>query len=95
VENPEKNIVTPPNIYVNERLRPMFMETIMESLQTYKSLLDEGINLSDAVYVLSQALRLYIARLYNGFHILHPSGYVAMRTGSYAEWGQRAIAYIR
>jgi hypothetical protein len=45
VENPEKNIVTPPNIYVNERLRPMFMETIMESLLTYKSLLDEGINL--------------------------------------------------
>jgi thymidylate synthase ThyX len=93
LKNAEENIAVPPNIHVNERLRLMFIEAITESLYTYKSLTDEWINPSAAVYVLPQALRLYVTRLYNGFNILHPSGYVAMRTCSYAEWEQRAIAY--
>lgn len=93
LKNPDENTVIPPNINVNERLKLMFIETITASLDTYKSLLDELVSPSSAVYILPQALRLYVARLYNGFNILHPSGYVAMRTCSYAEWEQRAIAY--
>jgi len=38
-------------------------------------------------------LRLYVARLYNGFNLLHPSGFLATRTCSYAQWEERGIAY--
>jgi thymidylate synthase (FAD) len=88
-----KNIVMPPFIRGNEGLRSMFMDVAGEAFQTYQSLVEDGIRPSDALYILPQALRLYMARLYNGFHFLHPSGYVAMRTCSYAEWEQRGIAY--
>jgi thymidylate synthase ThyX len=71
----------------------MFMDVAGEAFQTYQSLVEDGIRPSDALYILPQALRLYMARLYNGFNLLHPSGYVAMRACSYAEWEQRSIAY--
>jgi hypothetical protein len=65
----------------------MFLEAAMRSLHTYESLVAEGYRRSDAVLVLPQALRLYVARLYNGFNLLHPSGFLATRTCSYAPVG--------
>jgi thymidylate synthase ThyX len=90
---PEENIVIPPSIRKEERLKSMFLEAAMRSLHTYESLVDEGYRRSDAVLVLPQALRLYVARLYNGFNLLHPSGFLATRTCSYAQWEERGIAY--
>jgi thymidylate synthase ThyX len=93
LEKSEENIVTPPSIRKEERLKAMFLEAAMHSLHTYESLVAEGYRRSDAVLVLPQALRLYVARFYNGFNLLHPSGFLATRTCSYAQWEERGIAY--
>jgi thymidylate synthase ThyX len=91
--NPEKNIVIPPSIRKEEKLKAMFLEAAMNSLKAYKRLVNEGFRISDAVLVLPQCLRIFITRLYNGFNLLHPSGFLATRTCSYAQWEVREIAY--
>ena len=93
LERPEENIIIPPSICKEERLKAIFLEAAEGSLHSYERLVAEGVSRADAVLVLPQALRLYVARLYNGFNLLHPSGFLATRTCSYAQWEERGIAY--
>ena len=88
-----RNLITPPKIKSSESLTRRFYDTIHVMLESYRRFLDENLRPSDAVYLLPQALRIYVARMYNAFNLLWPQGYVATRTCSYAQWEEREVAY--
>jgi thymidylate synthase (FAD) len=93
LKNHEKNIIIPPDVKTNPRNMKLFAELCGEALECYDRLVRDGCRLGDAVLILPQALRLYAVRAYNGFNLLYPSGFVATRTCSYAQWEERGIAY--
>ncbi|MEM4334408.1 MAG: FAD-dependent thymidylate synthase [Candidatus Caldarchaeum sp.] len=93
VVNTTSGVVIPPSIRRNEKTKSRFLQVVCEALQSYRQLLDIGISPSTAVLIVPQALKVYAVRLYNGFNILHPSGFIATRSCSYAQWEERAIAY--
>lgn len=93
LRNPEKWVVEPPKIKASEKLSRRFRESVAEALNTYQKLLEDGVKPSDAVYLLPQALRIYVMRAYNAFNLLWPQGYVGTRSCSYAQWEERMIAY--
>ena len=86
-------VVEPPKVKASEKLSRRFHESVAEALNTYQQLLENGVKPSDAVYLLPQALRIYVARAYNAFNLLWPQGYVGTRSCSYAQWEERMTAY--
>lgn len=86
-------VVEPPKIKASENLSRRFHESIMDALNIYQRLLEDGVKPSDAVYILPQALRIYVTRAYNAFNLLWPQGYVGTRSCSYAQWEERMVAY--
>lgn len=93
VQNTERNIIIPPDIKKSSRLSHDFLGAAKTALINYQRLLEKGCSPSSAVMVLPQALKIHVVRSYNGFNLLHPSGFVATRTCSYAQWEERAVAY--
>ncbi len=93
LSNPEKNIVTPPTIKTSEERLNIFNDAVSKLLETYSLLLNEDVAPSEAMYLCPQALRIYVARVYNAFNLLWPQGYIGTRTCSYAQWEERMIAY--
>lgn len=93
LKSPERNIIPPPDVKTNPRNMKLFAELCGEALECYHRLIEDGCRLGDAALILPQALKLYVVRVYNGFNLLYPSGFVATRTCSYAQWEERAIAY--
>ncbi len=93
LRNIHSNIVIPPSIRKDEEKRSEFASLVAKGLQTYEELLRNGCKPSTAALIIPQALKIYTVRLYNGFNLLHPSGFIATRTCSYAQWEERGIAY--
>ncbi|MEM1948443.1 MAG: FAD-dependent thymidylate synthase [Candidatus Caldarchaeum sp.] len=93
VQDKAKNVVTPPSIKKSSDTNDVFNAAVGTALQTYNELIQDGCQPSKAVMILPQALKIHVIRGYNGFNLMHPSGFVATRTCSYAQWEERAIAY--
>jgi len=93
LKNPRRNLITPPKIKSLESIMRRFYDTIHIMLESYQKFLDENVRPSDAVYLLPQALKVYVARMYNAFNLIWPQGYVATRTCSRAQWEEREVAY--
>lgn len=88
-----KNLVVPPKIMSSESSLKNFYEAASTLLDAYRSLVDDGVRPSDAIYLAPQALKIYVIRSYNAFNLLWPQGYIAMRTCSYSQWEVRELAY--
>ncbi|MCS7126507.1 MAG: FAD-dependent thymidylate synthase [Aigarchaeota archaeon] len=93
VKNLEKNIIIPPTIESKEENTEIFNEALSSLVETYSNLLDEGLDLSEAIYLCPQAVKIYTVRMYNAFNLFWPQGFIATRTCSYAQWEERKIAY--
>jgi len=93
VKNPEKNLIIPPKVNSSEKLSKIFRESARMLIECYQLLTESGIPKSDAIYLIPQAMKIYVIRSYNAFNLLWPQGYVAMRTCSYSQWEERKIAY--
>ncbi|MEM4287452.1 MAG: FAD-dependent thymidylate synthase [Candidatus Caldarchaeum sp.] len=93
VKNVERYVVVPPAVKKDERARSLFQRLASKAFETYDTFLRRGLKPSTAVLILPQALKLYVVRLYNGFNLLHPTGFIATRTCKYAQWEERGIAY--
>ncbi|MCX8200661.1 MAG: FAD-dependent thymidylate synthase [Candidatus Caldarchaeum sp.] len=93
VRRPAENIIIPPAAKKTRETKEFFVETVEKALQNYGYLVDDGLRPSTAVLLLPQALKIHVVRAYNAFNLLHPSGFVATRTCSYAQWEERGIAY--
>ncbi|MCS6769569.1 MAG: FAD-dependent thymidylate synthase [Candidatus Caldarchaeum sp.] len=91
--NQTPNIVIPPSIRKNAQTKTKFIDAAGKALQTYKELTENGVSPSTAVLLVPQALRIYCVRMYNGFNLLHPTGFIATRSCSYAQWEERTVAY--
>ncbi|MCS7136169.1 MAG: FAD-dependent thymidylate synthase [Nitrososphaerota archaeon] len=89
----ERWVVVPPTINRNSSLRKQFLEVVSMALRTYTELLTSGASPASAVYVVPQAIKIYTIRVYDGFNLLYPIGFVATRTCSYAQHEERGIAY--
>jgi len=93
VKNPEKSLIIPPKISGSEKLLNIFQDSSKTLIECYKALMELGIPRSDAIYLIPQAMKIYVIRSYNAFNLLWPQGYVAMRSCSYSQWEERKIAY--
>lgn len=93
LSNQERNLIIPPRIMNSENFMKRFNEAVSKLLETYKLLVENGVRLSDAVYLTPQALKVYAIRSYNAFNFLWPQGYIALRTCSYSQWEVRELAY--
>ena len=93
LRDPRRNSIIPPKIKSSDSLMRRFYDTIQAMLESYQRFLDENVRPSDAAYLLPQALKIYVARMYNAFNLLWPQGYVATRTCSRAQWEEREVAY--
>jgi len=93
MEKVDKFTVIPPDVKKTEKLRRFYLKTVEEALNTYRHLIAEGLDKPNSLLIIPQAVRLYVVRSYNGFNLLNPSGFIATRTCSYAQWEERAIAY--
>ncbi len=93
LRDPRRNSIIPPKIKSSENIMRRFYDTIQAMLESYQRFLDEDVRPSDAAYLLPQALKIYVARMYNAFNLLWPQGYVATRTCSRAQWEEREVAY--
>jgi len=93
LRDPRRNSIIPPKIKSSENIMRRFYDTIQAMLESYQRFLDEDARPSDAAYLLPQALKIYVARMYNAFNLLWPQGYVATRTCSRAQWEEREVAY--
>ncbi|MEM4353212.1 MAG: FAD-dependent thymidylate synthase [Candidatus Caldarchaeum sp.] len=93
LKNIEANVIVPPAVKKDEKLRSLFYGLASKAIRAYGELLKSGCRPSTAVLIIPQALRLYVVRLYNGFNLLHPTGFIATRTCKYAQWEERGIAY--
>ncbi|GBC68452.1 Thymidylate synthase ThyX [archaeon HR01] len=93
LKSPQENIVTPPTIKKDERLKTHYIDAVLDALNTYEELVSMGVKPSAACYILPQALRLYVVRCYNGYNLLYPQGFIGTRTCSYTQWEERGIAY--
>jgi thymidylate synthase ThyX len=91
--NPSENIVTPPSIKKDSKLSEIFGEAVADSLNIYHDLCGMGVKPSTACYILPQSLRIYAVRLYNGYNLIYPQGFIGTRTCSYTQWEERGIAY--
>lgn len=89
----EKWTAVPPTINRNSSLRKQFLDVISMALQTYAELIALGASPASAVYIVPQAVKIYVVRIYDGFNLLYPIGFVATRTCSYAQHEERGIAY--
>jgi thymidylate synthase (FAD) len=89
----ERWVVVPPTINRNSDLRKRFLDTISMALKTYAELIASGASPASAVYIIPQAVKIYVIRIYDGFNLLYPIGFVATRTCSYAQHEERGIAY--
>ncbi len=89
----EKWVVIPPTVNKNSGLRKEFLDAIEIALTSYKELLASGASPASAIYTVPQALKIYTIRVYDGFNLLYPIGFVATRTCSYAQHEERGIAY--
>lgn len=89
----EKWVTIPPSINKNSNLRSKFLDAVKMALKTYDELVASGASPASAVYIIPQALRVYAIRVYDGFNLLYPIGFVATRTCSYAQHEERNIAY--
>ncbi|MEM3096166.1 MAG: FAD-dependent thymidylate synthase, partial [Nitrososphaerota archaeon] len=92
-QNPEENIVVPPSIKKDAGLSTIFRESVSIALECYRELLSRGVRRSTAIYIIPQALRVYSVRLYNGYNLIYPQGFIGTRTCSYTQWEERGIAY--
>ncbi|OYT67446.1 MAG: hypothetical protein B6U65_03270 [Candidatus Wolframiiraptor sp. EX4484-121] len=88
-----RSSIIPPKIRSSESIMRRFYDTMHVVLGSYQKFLDENVRPSDAVYLLPQALKIYVVRMYNAFNLLWPQGYVATRTCSRAQWEEREVAY--
>ena len=93
LRDPGSNLIIPPKVRSSENIMRRFYDTIQAMLESYRRFLDEDVKPSDAAYLLPQALKIYVARMYNAFNLLWPQGYVATRTCSRAQWEEREVAY--
>ena len=93
IKHPEKSLIIPPKISSSEKLLNIFLESSKSLIEYYEVLTKLDVPLSDAVYLIPQAMKIYVVRYYNAFNLLWPQGYVAMRTCSYSQWEERRIAY--
>ncbi|MEM2909628.1 MAG: FAD-dependent thymidylate synthase [Nitrososphaerota archaeon] len=89
----EKWVVVPPTINRNASMREQFLNAASMALRTYEELVASGASPASAVYIIPQAVKVYAVRLYDGFNLLYPIGFVATRTCSYAQHEERGIAY--
>jgi len=93
LEDSRRNLIIPPKVKSSENIMRRFYDTIQAMLESYQRFLDEDVRPSDAIYLLPQALKIYVVRMYNAFNLLWPQGYVATRTCSRAQWEEREVAY--
>ncbi len=89
----DENTVIPPSIKKDPRLLERFRQTVSESINTYHDLCGMGVKPSSACYILPQSLKIYSVRLYNGYNLIYPQGFIGTRTCSYTQWEERGIAY--
>jgi len=89
----EQNLVIPSPIKKDARLNELFLTEASNAIRLYNEMIHDGVPQSSACYVLPQALRIYVVRLYNGYNLLYPQGFIGTRTCSYTQWEERAIAY--
>jgi len=91
-KNLDRNIVVPPAIKGNEEFSSKFSDTVNELLILYERLQleDEGLA---ALYAIPQTVTVRVVRAYNLFNLMYPTGFVATRTCSKAQWEERSIAY--
>ncbi len=90
---PEQNLITPPKIAGNEKLRRLFLSTAVMLLEAYRKLIESGAYPSDAIYLIPQAMKVHVIRSYNAFNLLWPQGFIAARTCNTSQWEVRRIAY--
>lgn len=90
--SPSSSIVVPPSLRGREGLTRLFMDTCVELLEVSQRILGEGLPAA-SLYPLPQSLRIRAIRVYNLFNLLYPTGFIATRTCSYAQWEERGIAY--
>jgi len=83
----------PPSIKKDPELNEVFLAEAEMALGLYREMLQAGVSPGAALYILPQALRVYAIRLYNGYNLLFPQGFIGTRTCSYTQWEERAIAY--
>jgi len=89
----KRNLIIPPKVKSSEEIVRRFYDTVYAMLESYQRFLDENVRPSDAAYLLPQALKIYVVRMYNAFNLFWPQGYIATRTCSYAQWEEREVAY--
>ncbi len=93
LREPERNIVIPPSVKKDDNLARLFLKTSENALRVYSKMIREGVRPSSACYILPQALRIYVVRMYNGYNLLYPQGFIGTRTCSTTQWEERGIAY--
>lgn len=86
-------VVVPPTVNKNASTRRQFLDAVGMALRAYGELVASGASPASAVYVVPQAVKIYTVRVYDGFNLLYPIGFVATRTCSYAQHEERGIAY--
>ncbi|MCS7142527.1 MAG: FAD-dependent thymidylate synthase [Aigarchaeota archaeon] len=88
----ESGVVVPPSLKSKRGLVDEYLEACRTMLELYEDLKDGGYPIA-APYALPQSLVVFAIRRYNLFNLIYPTGFVATRTCSYAQWEERAIAY--
>jgi len=93
VDDPDRNLIIPPRVSGSENALKLFRDSAGVLTECYQRLIESGVPRSDSIYLVPQAMRIYVIRAYNAFNLLWPQGYVATRTCSYSQWEERKIAY--
>lgn len=71
-----ENLIYIPKV-INEKDREKYLETFKEMLSCYENLYEEiG---KEAIYIIPLALKIKTLAIFNGWHIIHPFGFIGIR----------------
>ncbi|MEM3555300.1 MAG: FAD-dependent thymidylate synthase [Candidatus Micrarchaeia archaeon] len=85
----ENSFVVPPLIKENEKTLKLFKKTISEIMKVYNQLIQSGIPVEDARYILPNATKTTITVTMNGRELLH---FFSLRCCERAQWEIRELA---
>lgn len=91
VQVEETEFVTPPKIRSDPELKKVFEESLNSSFKAYKKLVDSGIPIEDARYLLPQASKSRLVFTMNARELWH---FFELRCCEKAQWEIRALAFL-
>jgi len=89
ISQEEFPFVIPKSILANDKLHHLFLETINQLKQTYEILIENGIEIEDARYILPQAVTTKMIITANARELLH---IFRLRCCNRAQWEIREVA---